>query len=62
MAMRVRKRTVGLLIAAAALLLVGGAGAAIAGGGDDDASERAITGTALDRARDAALAETGGAA
>ncbi len=55
-----RKRTIGLLIGGAALLVVGGAGAAIATGGEDDASDRAITGTALDRAEDAALAETAG--
>ena len=55
-----RKRTIGLLIGGAALLVVGGAGAAIATGGDDDASDHAITGSALKRAEDAALAETGG--
>lgn len=45
---------------AAAAVAAGGAGIAIAGG-DDDAgdSEQAISGTALERAEDAALAHTG---
>jgi uncharacterized membrane protein YkoI len=60
MALRITKKTAGLLVGGVALLVVGGAGAAIAAGGDDDATDRAITGSALDRARDAALTETGG--
>jgi uncharacterized membrane protein YkoI len=60
MALRITKKTAALLVAGAALLVVGGAGAAIAAGGDDDATDRAITGSALDQARDAALTETGG--
>src|ERR687896_522370 len=50
-----------LVGAAAAALAVGGASYAIAtGGGDDDGSEQAITGSALERASDAALEHTGG--
>ncbi len=50
------------LIAVAAAAALGGGGAAIAGaaGGDDDATDRAITGPALDRAGAAALDHTGG--
>jgi uncharacterized membrane protein YkoI len=51
------------LAAGAAAAVLGGGGAAIAvatGGGDDDATERAITGGALARAKKAALAETNG--
>ena len=50
-----------IAIAAVAVLAVGGtaiAGAA-GGGGDDDATDKAISGQALDRASSAALAETG---
>jgi hypothetical protein len=36
-----------------------GGGAAIAAGGDDDATEKPITGSALDQAKAAALAHTG---
>jgi uncharacterized membrane protein YkoI len=52
----------GALIAAAAIAVLGGGGAAIAGatGGDDDATDKAITGSAHDRASAAALAHTGG--
>jgi len=49
-----------IIVGAAAALTLGGAGTAIAAGGDDDAGEKSITGGALDRAKDAALAETGG--
>jgi uncharacterized membrane protein YkoI len=51
------------LLAAAAVAVLGGGGAAIAiatGGGDDDATEKPITGGALQQAREAALAHTGG--
>ena len=52
------------LIAAAAVAVLGAGGAAIAvatdEGGDDDATERAITGSALQRASDAAVEHTGG--
>jgi uncharacterized membrane protein YkoI len=48
-------------IAAVAVLAAGGAAiAGAAGGGDDDATDKAITGAALDRAKAAALAQTGG--
>lgn len=47
-------------IAAVAALAGGGAAVAAATGGDDDATERPITGAALDRAGAAALAHTGG--
>lgn len=47
--------------AAAAVLVVGGiAGGAVAIASDDDSDDRPITGTALKKATDAALAETGG--
>lgn len=59
MAFRMTSKKTGVLIGATALLAVTGAGAAIASG-DDDASEQPITGSALDRAEEAALAETGG--
>jgi uncharacterized membrane protein YkoI len=45
--------------ACVAALAAGGAGVAVATGGDDD-SEQPITGSALDQAEAAALAETGG--
>jgi hypothetical protein len=50
------------LFAAAAIAALAGGGAAIAGaaGGDDDASERPISGAALERAEAAALEHTGG--
>jgi uncharacterized membrane protein YkoI len=46
--------------AAAAALAAGGAGIAVGAGGDDDATEKPITGSALDQASAAALAHTGG--
>jgi uncharacterized membrane protein YkoI len=52
-----------LAIGTAAALLAAGAGTGVAmatGVGDDDATERPITGDALDRATAAALAHTGG--
>jgi uncharacterized membrane protein YkoI len=50
------------IFAAAAIAALAGGGAAIAGaaGGDDDGSDRAISGSALDRASAAALDHTGG--
>jgi uncharacterized membrane protein YkoI len=56
------RRTKGVLLGAATVAALAGGGAAIAGatGGDDDATERAITGRALDRAKAAALEHTGG--
>ena len=46
----------GVVVVVAAI----GGGAAIAAGGDDDATEQPISGAALERASDAALAHTGG--
>jgi uncharacterized membrane protein YkoI len=48
------------LVAGALVVALAVGGVAIAAGGDDDASERPISGNALDRASDAALAHTGG--
>jgi uncharacterized membrane protein YkoI len=52
------------LIAAAAVAVLGAGGAAVAVGtdesGDDDATQKSITGSALQRASDAALEHTGG--
>ena len=47
-------------VATLAVLGAGGAAIAVATGGDDDATERPITGSALERAGDAALESTGG--
>ncbi len=58
MALRMRKRKVVLLVGAGVVLASGGAGAAVATGANDP--ERPITGSALQRAEQAALAETGG--
>jgi uncharacterized membrane protein YkoI len=49
-----------IIIAAALAIAAAGATAAAAAGGDEDATERAITGDALDRAKAAALADTPG--
>ena len=50
-----------IIIAAAIVVAAAGAtAAAAAAGGDDDATERAITGDALERAKAAALADTPG--
>ena len=55
------KRTKILMSAAAvAALAAGGAGVALGTGDEDDASERPISGSALDRASAAALEHTGG--
>ena len=59
MNIRMTKKRTGLILGAAAVLTIGGATAAIASS-DDDASDQSITGTALQKAKDAALAETGG--
>ena len=58
MKLRLTKKT-GLVLGGAGLLVVIGAGAAIASS-DDAASQKPITGPALDRATKVALAETGG--
>jgi len=53
----------GLLIAIAAIAVLAVGGTAIAGaagGGDDDATDKAISGPALDQAKAAALDHTGG--
>jgi uncharacterized membrane protein YkoI len=50
-----------IIIAAAVVIAAAGAtAAAAAAGGDDDATDRAITGNALERAKAAALADTPG--
>ena len=51
-----------IALAAAAVAALGAGGATIAGatGGDDDASDKEISGSALERAKSAALAHTGG--
>jgi hypothetical protein len=52
------------LVAAGVVAALGAGGAAIAigsgGGGDDEGTQKAITGNALQKASDAALAHTGG--
>ena len=52
------------LIAAAVVAVLGAGGAAVAIGtdeaGDDDATQKSITGSALEKASDAALEHTGG--
>ena len=53
-----RKRTIIITITAVGALAAGGT--AIAAGGDDDATDRPISGSALDKAKAAALAETPG--
>ena len=50
----------GTVAVAATALTLGGDGTAIAAGGDDDAGEKSITGAALEKAKAAALVETGG--
>ena len=53
-----RKRTIIITITAAGALAAGGT--AIAAGGDDDATDTPISGSALDKAKAAALAHTPG--
>ncbi len=58
-----QRKTKRTLVALTAVAALGGGGAAIAGatgGADDDASEKPITGSALDRAEAAALEHTAG--
>lgn len=56
-----RTRTKVLAAGAAAVVVLGGAGVAVAGGmNDDDATDTPITGSALERASQAALEHTGG--
>lgn len=59
MALRLTKKKTGLLVGGVVVLALSGAGAALASG-DDDASDKPITGSDLERATKAALAETGG--
>ena len=59
--MRDKLKTALVATAVIAALATGGAAiAGAAGGGDDDGSDEAITGTALERASEAALRQTGG--
>jgi uncharacterized membrane protein YkoI len=59
--MKDKLKGVAMAVAAIAVLAVGGTAiAGAAGGGDDDATDKPISGQALDRASAAALAETGG--
>jgi uncharacterized membrane protein YkoI len=53
-----RKRTIIITITAAGALVAGGT--AIAAGGDDDATDTPISGSALEKAKAAALAEEPG--
>ena len=53
------KRTI-ITLSTVGALAAGGAAIAGAAGGDDDATERAITGGALEKAKAAALADTPG--
>jgi uncharacterized membrane protein YkoI len=54
------KRTTIIAIATAGALAAGGTAIAASGGDDDDATDRAISGGALERAKAAALADTPG--
>jgi hypothetical protein len=54
------RRTKLITAAAAALVVVAGTGAAAVAAGDDDATDKPITGAALDKASAAALAHTHG--
>lgn len=58
--MKVKSKGMLIAMAAVAALAAGGVAVAGAAGGDEDGPERAITGTALERASSAALAETKG--
>lgn len=56
-----RNKKAGVVVGGVTLLVLAGAGAAIASAGDDDhGSDQPITGSALEKAEDAALEETGG--
>lgn len=54
------RRRVGLTVAAVVALTAGGVGGAVAVAGDDDDHDRPIPAAELERAKRAALAETGG--
>ena len=55
-----RRGRIIITLAAAGALAAGGAAIAGAAGGDDDATDRAISGAALEKAKAAALADTPG--
>jgi uncharacterized membrane protein YkoI len=57
---QVRKRVVKIGAAVVVVAAIAGGGIGWATAGDDDATERPITGPALERAKAAALAHTGG--
>jgi uncharacterized membrane protein YkoI len=54
------KKRILITVAAVGALAAGGAAIAGAAGGDDDVTDTPISGSALDRAKDAALAEEPG--
>ena len=55
------RKKAGIFAAAAAVVAIAGAGAAVATGAiDDDATDKPIPSSAIDQAKKAALAETGG--
>ena len=56
--MQLSKRTIGVAVGVAAVIALIGTGVAVASN-DDDATDRSIEGSALQKATDAALAETG---
>lgn len=56
---RSKKTVLATSAAALTLAVAGGAGVASAAGGDDDATDKPITGSALEQASAAALAHTG---
>jgi len=60
MARSLRNRKTAIVAAGVVAAAAIGGGAAIAAGGDDDATETPITGSALAKAKAAALAHTGG--
>jgi uncharacterized membrane protein YkoI len=59
MVLRMTRKKAAVIAGVAAVVALGGAGTAIASN-DDDATDTPITGDALERAEQAALAETGG--
>ncbi len=58
--MKDKLKGIAIAVAAGAALATGGAAIARAAGGDDEASQKPISGGALDRASAAALEHTGG--
>jgi uncharacterized membrane protein YkoI len=55
-----RRGRIIITVATVGVLVAGGAAIAGAAGGDDDATDRAISGSALEKAKAAALADTPG--